>query len=189
MPKLIDLRGKSFGEWVVLDKPRTIKKGRVFWSCLCSCKKEKLVRAENLINNNNRKSRSCGCKKISRRFNTLGLEYDTGAKNRLFRTYKEMAARRNHVFEISREHFLILTTMICYYCGKPPRQISRSKYPYALKEYSYNGIDRVDNSKGYIEGNVVACCKKCNWAKREYSVKDFLEWVEEVYNFKIRQLS
>lgn len=37
----------------------------------------------------------------------------------------------------------------CFYCGKPSDQ---TKY----KEGS--GIDRIDNSKGYIEGNCVSCC-------------------------------
>ena len=40
----------------------------------------------------------------------------------------------------------------CHYCGGP------------LNEHG-SGLDRMDNSKGYIRGNVVPCCKDCNTLK------------------------
>lgn len=39
----------------------------------------------------------------------------------------------------------------------PPKQL------YFL--YFYNGIDRLDNTKGYTPENSVACCKHCNSLK------------------------
>lgn len=51
-------------------------------------------------------------------------------------------------------------TQPCYYCDDPPG-------------HSWNGIDRVDASKPYMEGNIVACCKWCNWTKLDYDVRDF----------------
>lgn len=38
----------------------------------------------------------------------------------------------------------------------------------------FNGIDRVDSTKAYVEDNVVACCKRCNLMKRSYSKEEFL---------------
>lgn len=35
-------------------------------------------------------------------------------------------------------------------------------------------IDRVNNSKGYIPGNVVACTKKCNVSKGNISVEEII---------------
>jgi len=49
----------------------------------------------------------------------------------------------------------------------------------------YNGIDRLDSSKGHVIDNVVPCCKWCNYAKRERSYKDFLDWVVVIYNHSI----
>lgn len=40
----------------------------------------------------------------------------------------------------------------CHYCGGN------------LNEHG-SGLDRMDNSKGYIKGNVVPCCKDCNTLK------------------------
>lgn len=45
----------------------------------------------------------------------------------------------------------------CFYCG------SKS-----------TGLDRVDNSKGYVLENCVACCWRCNSWKSTSSFKDFV---------------
>ena len=44
----------------------------------------------------------------------------------------------------------------------------------------HNGIDRVDNSKGYHPENCVPCCKTCNIAKQSMSVEEFLAWARRV---------
>ena len=47
-------------------------------------------------------------------------------------------------------------------------------------DYTYNGIDRVDNTRGYTLDNVVPCCFKCNRAKDTMTKEEFLEWVGRV---------
>ena len=37
-----------------------------------------------------------------------------------------------------------------------------------------NGIDRVDNKKCYVSGNVVSCCKFCNYAKNMNILEEFM---------------
>jgi hypothetical protein len=51
--------------------------------------------------------------------------------------------------------------------------------------YTYNGLDRVNNSKGYTRTNVVPCCIICNNAKRTLSLSEFLEWIGQVYEHSI----
>ena len=48
--------------------------------------------------------------------------------------------------------------------------------------YTYNGMDRVDNAKGYVLGNVVPCCHTCNFAKRGMATNEFVAWVTLVSN-------
>ena len=48
----------------------------------------------------------------------------------------------------------------CHYCGGEVEQ--------------HLGLDRIENDKGYIPGNVVQCCWTCNRMKWEHSVD---EWV------------
>jgi hypothetical protein len=51
--------------------------------------------------------------------------------------------------------------------------------------YTYNGIDRVDNSKGYTPENTVPCCKICNKIKGTGDVQTFKQtlknWVKQAY--------
>lgn len=54
----------------------------------------------------------------------------------------------------------------CVYCGAAPSPI--------------NGIDRCDNSLGYVDGNCVTACKGCNYAKRERSQAEFAAWISIV---------
>ena len=67
---------------------------------------------------------------------------------------------------ITEDEFNFLSKNNCYYCGKP----------------GPNGIDRVDNSKGYVTGNCVPCCKHCNYVKGALSVTDFKTWTERFVN-------
>lgn len=41
-----------------------------------------------------------------------------------------------------------------------------------------NGIDRVDNDKGYVPGNVSPCCWVCNIAKGTMSLDEWAEMVK-----------
>lgn len=63
---------------------------------------------------------------------------------------------------ISENVFNSIAKMVCHYCGKS----------------GPNGIDRVDNSKGYLKTNCVPCCKHCNYVKGDLSIADFEIWTK-----------
>lgn len=44
-----------------------------------------------------------------------------------------------------------------------------------------NGIDRVDNTKGYHIDNCVTCCTYCNSAKMGRSLEEFIDWVKQLH--------
>lgn len=56
-----------------------------------------------------------------------------------------------------------LVTDNCFYCGAEPGPT--------------NGIDRVDNVRGYVEDNVVSCCARCNTAKLNQPLGEFTAWL------------
>ena len=59
MPKYIDLTGKRFGRWTVLNKTDKRTKNRtIIWHCRCECGNEKDVDAYTLKSG---QSKSCGC--------------------------------------------------------------------------------------------------------------------------------
>ncbi len=73
--------------------------------------------------------------------------------------YKKGAASRGLDFNISFEEFMLLWQKPCYYCGSSIETI---------------GIDRIDNSIGYMLGNIIPSCFVCNRAKMDMSQSEFL---------------
>jgi hypothetical protein len=54
------------------------------------------------------------------------------------------------------------------------------KHNVAYGDYVYNGIDRKNNSLGYVSNNCVPCCSECNLMKRKMSVNQFLEHMRKI---------
>lgn len=65
---------------------------------------------------------------------------------------KRRAARSGETWDISLEVFEALLSQPCHYCGG---QLNPTGC----------GLDRRDNIIGYIESNVMPCCKQCNVVK------------------------
>lgn len=78
---------------------------------------------------------------------------------RRYASYKCKSKGRGWTFNLDFLTFKKLVNLPCHYCGET--KIIR-------------GLDRVDSSKGYINGNVLSCCPKCNTAKNDMSYEDFL---------------
>jgi hypothetical protein len=87
------------------------------------------------------------------------------AQYRALAKSRDNAARRGISWELTHEQFVALYTSPCYLCGKS----------------APSGIDRVDSSKGYADGNVLACCGDCNLFKGDMNPATFLLLVERVY--------
>ena len=79
--------------------------------------------------------------------------------------YKRGAKTRELEFKISFEEFMSFWELDCSYCGK---------------ENDTHGIDRVDNSKGYILDNLASCCGWCNKMKHKHSAEDFLNRCRDI---------
>ena len=110
--------------------------------------------------------------------------YGAATFNQLYNAYKCGAKVRNYSFELTKDYFAKITKQNCFYCGVEPRQIEKNNYDNG--DYIYNGIDRIDSNKGYVIGNCVPCCGRCNEAKMAESQQDFLSWVERVYNYSVK---
>jgi len=175
-----DLTGKRFGRLSVIKlNNRDSKRREYWWTCQCDCGTVKVIRGDNLKAGI---THSCGCLKneLSRKRKLKGK--GVGSANQIINTYKQNAKRRNLSFELSRKQIINIMSKDCYYCGEKPSNIKTS--PYNSGDFVYNGMDRVDNLKGYTVENVVPCCKKCNHSKDVLSEIDFLSWIKKVYEFR-----
>lgn len=110
------------------------------------------------------------------------------ALNGLMLAYINGSRKRKIEFALTKEEFKEITKRNCYYCGDVPNNEARRENKKLVHSYIYNGIDRLDNDKGYTLNNSVACCKKCNFMKGKMSEIEFLENVRKIYEFKIKTL-
>ena len=83
-----------------------------------------------------------------------------------YTAYKRGAKKRGKKFELTFQEFMTFWQLPCFYCGDPIDTI---------------GLDRIDNSIGYREDNVVSCCTSCNTAKMSLSQTDFFIKIEKIY--------
>lgn len=72
------------------------------------------------------------------------------------------SVRELGIFQLDFETFSKLVKGPCYYCGY-------------LNPDEINGIDRVNNDKGYIQENCVGCCATCNKMKSFYHPSFFIQ--------------
>jgi hypothetical protein len=88
----------------------------------------------------------------------------------LLYTYTSAASKRGLCFELTREQFEKLVTQPCFYCehAPSPRKVRRAVV------FACNGVDRVDNTLGYVMSNCVSACSTCNRMKFQHSAVDFI---------------
>jgi NUMOD3 motif-containing protein len=106
------------------------------------------------------------------------LPLGRASRNQLLLDYKNKAEERGLFWNLSDEAFDLLTQGSCRYCGVGPQSFSGSKHNNGL--YNYNGIDRIDNKRGYVLGNVASCCKLCNHMKWMLGEQEFLAHIMRI---------
>lgn len=172
--RLCGFRGLMF---TVVDYSHT-EKGLTYWNCVCDCGNKFIACGKRI---KNRATTSCGCRRKILISKNRSLPHGESAFNSLYNAYRNGALARNLDFKVSKEKFREITKQDCFYCGTPAVQLFYPHKKYATGGYVYNGIDRIDSSLGYFDGNMVPCCKHCNTMKWQLSVDDFFGHVVKIY--------
>lgn len=171
---IVDRVGHRYGRLVVLAREGT-RGTAATWLCQCDCGSQKVVAATCLRAGY---TSSCGCSRRtgpgSRPSYTSSVPPGRAARRTVLKGYKGAARHRGLEWALPDDQFYALTTGDCTYCGVEPSTVCQ---PSRNGSYVYNGIDRVDNDKGYISDNVVSCCNRCNHAKRDMPQAEFLAWI------------
>lgn len=179
--KIKDLSGIKFNRLHVIEFYKTRRYGKYckrLWKCRCDCGKIVYVNTGALTSN---ATKSCGClhneisSKNSIKSRNKIAKIDAGYKS-IYASYRSNAISRKHVFNIDFNYFKKLLISNCFYCNIEPSNTYFKSY-YNVK---YNGIDRINNKIGYIESNIVPCCKMCNISKNNYDMENFLNWIERI---------
>lgn len=170
-----NLEGQRFGRLLVLELlPEPTR--RKHYRCICDCGAEKIVEGANLKRG---ATKSCGCIVVEinkTRQHTAKLTNDEAVFNVLYSRYKTQALKRDYGFQLTKDQLKSLSKEDCFYCGEQPSQELHHKGTVLM----YNGIDRIDNSKGYSKNNCVPCCGVCNTMKMSMSLHDFLAKIKRI---------
>ena len=144
------------------------------WLFKCHCWKEFECNIDSITSWH---SKSCGCwmtynrsPKWVAKWNYVASKIMHSAKNRWIE------------FKLSTSEAVVLMKKPCYYCGDTWWNLAYY-FNWEDREVKYNWLDRINSSKCYDKDNVVPCCKRCNWAKNDMSLEDFLSHNEKIYNF------
>ena len=117
------------------------------------------------------------------------------AWKRLLDSYKSRAIRKEIEWSLTDEEAYELFLGDCFYCGLEP---NRNFNPYkgrkdvlaetrAKNWIVVNGIDRLDNERGYYLMNSVSCCAQCNMKKGSSTLEEFESWIERIVDFRTRK--
>ncbi len=174
MSRLIDEIGHRYGKLLVVERAannETYRHAR--WLCKCACNNTTVVAGLHLRQN---RIKSCGCLEKPHKLAT-----GESAFNKLYKRYTRSAKNRGFTWKLSKDKMrILLTQQPCTYCNSLPKQIQKIGST-GNGNYVYNGIDRLDSTIGYIEDNLVSCCKTCNYAKQSMGEKEFRTWICSVY--------
>jgi hypothetical protein len=187
MRRVINLTGKKFGRLTVIKMASNREStGKIRWICKCDCGKTNHVTSGESLRNKNTKS--CGCLKHEAPYNLILNREEALWKQAYFTYLIKRVRNKKFNTDININEFKNMVKRPCIYCGitnfytledlkyKTHQKISDTKI-------SFNGLDRIDSSKGYLKNNTVSCCKNCNLAKNTLSQSEFFDLIRRIYKY------
>ncbi len=177
---MINLVDQKFNRLLCIERISNFEgRKQTFYKCLCDCGNIAFIDSRKLKSET---TKSCGClrKNVMREQKWARGKYGEALENRMYHSYKGNAKYKNIIFNLTKQEVLIFFQQNCFYCGTPPNKTITKKNFYG--SFTYNGIDRLNNDKGYIKENCVTCCSFCNYTKNATDFKEFLTWIRKVHN-------
>lgn len=181
-----DLTNQKFGLLKVIDFVKYEEgkyKKRAIWLCKCDCGNQKEFIGSFLTNN---QSTSCGCKVKNRGRKSIRWRGHEEISLSTFNAIKRQALLRNRngreiPFNITIEYIWDLFVKQNRKCKFSGKNIS---FDNEKRGEGTASLDRIDSSKGYIEGNVQWVHKLVNIMKQDMEDEEFRDWCEIISNYR-----
>lgn len=168
--------GQKFGLWEVVDNVivQINSQGGASVKVKCECGTESFVSCLRLLRG---ESSGCPCKLSGyKNFHWKGTKNISG---RYLNTIKKSAINRNKEWAVTDEYLQKLLEQQEFKCAL-------SGYPIEFSHKSIKhtaSLDRIDNSKGYVIGNVQWVHKNINIMKHIFSNNEFIQLCKVVYDY------
>lgn len=170
--------GSVFGDRVVIG-PAASRNGARFLQTRCKCGTESDVARAHLMKGKGHRCKVCAVKN------------QTGAKSRawlggkhlprtLLNKWRRSAIRRNIIWEIDTDFLDALIEQQDWKCALSGQALIFDHGERNGVDRGNASLDRIENAKGYIGGNVQFVTKAVNMAKQALSESDFIKmcvWV------------
>lgn len=169
-----------YNDYVVISEETQSSSGGTKFHVRCACGREEFKLAKHLVIGRCKRCRSCASKltaknyppprNIDKMVGNLGSTYYT--------MLKFGAQKRNLEFNVSQEYLwnlFINQNKTCALSGLPINLSTKTKQ--GSPDYSLftASLDRIDNTIGYVEGNVQWVHKELKRLRGSYSITDFIE--------------
>lgn len=183
----IDLTGERFTKLVVVELATSTQYNvhDRYWWCQCDCGSElKKIRQSHL---KRKKIQSCGCEQFPLRSRSPYWKGCGEFSGTFFWTIKHGAKTRKLEFDITKKYIWELFLKQNRKCA-----LTGIELQFASDWKTSNGtasLDRIDNSKGYIEGNVWWVHKDINQMKMDLTLSQFRDYCKKVSEISEREYS
>ena len=182
-----DITNLKFNKLLVIKPTRINPSNRgQMWLCKCECGKLTEVHGAKLRNGH---TKSCGCiKKPPYRFGKTHPQWAGYGDLSLsiFNRMKANAKMRGMCFNVSIKYLWKLFQKQKGICTLSGRKIALPIFSRRLRGQDNDdlaSLDRIDNNKGYVVGNLQWICKRINYMKHTTNEDKFLQYIQDIYNY------
>lgn len=173
--------GDKYKSWTVIDGPKIADSwGGMLWLAKCDCGTERWITPHELV----AKDKCFSCQHCSGKRTSDTLKQKNGIVGELdmnkYGRIKRVAERRKIPFEVSMKYLwdlYLLQSKKCAITGDPIPNIKKAS------------LDRIDSSKGYVEGNVQWVTYQANVSKHIMSMEELYIFCRKVLNHANQQPS
>lgn len=165
--------GDTFGMLTVQSRIADTKKRSKIWVCICKCGKETKATTNTLLSKH---SESCGCNRIKKIY--TGSKFITG---KMYNKICSDAKLRGLEMKVSIKELDCLIEKQNFTCALTGQKLIIDKTSRSSKTTA--SLDRIDNSQGYIMGNIQFIHKDINRLKWSFNQEYFIKMCTMVANY------
>lgn len=179
MAKRIDYFNTKFGLLSVVEPVEKCNGTQIFYKCRCDCGNICNIRATAL---RSKSTISCGC--YRKKVTSERLWKGCGELSSAYLSSIACRARaKNREFSIDVEYCWNLFLKQDRKCALSGELLTFYRSKRCVDKSQTASLDRIDSSKGYIEGNVQWVHKFINKMKQSFSNIDFINKCAEIANY------
>jgi len=169
--------GQKINDWEFLENVGKDAKHSLLYLVRCKCGYEKITKADNIVNQTSKCCFNCSFRKK--------MIFEGFISNNFLKYIKRHADKRGIEFNISKEYLEKILKEQNYLCFFSGESLTFPKSEEIFDTSSFNSsLDRIDSSKGYIEGNVQWVTKIINFMKRTYSNFEFITICKQITKYQ-----